>query len=108
MLPFAPSGWSQESQLQNLEGIADGQFLLAMGGLTSSTSPIQSNKVEVPYDFVGVYNTQTQEWYNQTTEGDVPLGRHAACQVGIPGDNGTYEVSDSDLPLSSGKRLTNC
>jgi len=92
--PFAPSGWSQEAQMYHLMGIGKGQFLLAMGGLTSQPLPQQTDRMAVPYDTVSIYDMQTKAWYNQSTSGNIPPGRGSACHLGIQGNNGTYEVGN--------------
>ena len=91
---FRPSGWAYEVQLQHLQGFGDGNLLLAMGGKTNTGSDSWGSEILIPYETVSIYNTETQEWRNQTTTGEIPDGRdETVCCVGVAGDRGTYEVS---------------
>ena len=88
-----PSGWIFDTQLYHLAGIGNDQdLLLSMGGQSAPPGYLFSVSTFVEYDTVSIYNTVTNEWRNQTPTGDIPLPRGAACSVGVPGDNGTYEV----------------
>ena len=87
-----PDGWVWGAQLHYLVDIGKEGLLLAMGGETSRPGSVLDEASLIDYNTVAVYNTVTGEWRNQTTTGDVPAGRGAACSVGVRGDNGTFEV----------------
>lgn len=44
------------------------------------------------YKNITIYEPSAKTWHYQATSGDIPAGRDAPCTVGIPGDNGTYEM----------------
>ena len=93
MTPFVPNGWFVEGQLQHLTGFANDSLLLAMGGDTALPLGFYTGQTAIPYDTVTIYNTETKEWRSQTNTGDIPNGHiGGSCWVGVPGDNGTYEV----------------
>ena len=87
-----PNGWLQDPQLAHLAGIGDGALLLAMGGQTSTPGPDLGDSIMIDYTTVAIYNTATNQWQNQTTTGEIPVARGAACFVGVQGDQGTFEV----------------
>ena len=39
-----------------------------------------------------IYEPMDKTWHNQSTTGDAPMIRNWPCTVGLPGDNGTYEM----------------
>ena len=90
---LAPSGWSFDAHLHYLEGLDREGLLLAMGGATAPPgNNRQGDESLIPFDYVTLYDTDTEEWYNQSTTGDIPARRYTACSVGAAGDNGTFEV----------------
>jgi hypothetical protein len=90
---YIPSGWLWSANMEHVPMFAANGLIIAMGGLTAyNTDPNAPNFL--PYSFVGIYNPATDQWRNQTTYGSIPKSRRRACTVGIPGDNGTYEVRE--------------
>lgn len=67
--------------------------LFALGGaaptLFNATDQTASNLnfVNVPF-----WDTETQQWYEQETDGERPEPRQMACTVGIQGPGGTYDM----------------
>ena len=61
-------------------------LLFVLGGAANSDTAL------VPFDTVSIYNHATQVWQTQKVIGDLPHLSSEPCVVGMPGDNGTYEV----------------
>ena len=56
---------------------------------------------------VTIYEPLGKTWHTQSTNGNPPAIRDSACTVGIPGDNGTFEMSVSmHRSYSSCRQLT--
>lgn len=91
---MAPTGWSFDAEFYYLEGLRREGLLLAMGGATSPPGTSRTGDESLnPYSYVTLYDTAAKKWYNQSTSGDIPSRRYDPCTVGVPGDNGTFEVS---------------
>jgi hypothetical protein len=89
---FASSGWWLEGELHRIDGLGGAGLVAALGGVTALPSPMIAGQTLVPYSSISFFNPLTGEWRNQTTTGEIPPGRRRACSVGVPGDEGTYEV----------------
>ena len=90
---YAPTGWSFDASLHYIENLTSHGLLLAMGGATAAPGNLKSGaEYPNPYSYVSLYDTAAKKWYNQSTSGDVPSRRYDPCSVGIPGDDGTFEV----------------
>ncbi|KAJ9608146.1 hypothetical protein H2200_007134 [Cladophialophora chaetospira] len=87
-----PNGLTWNAQLHHLVGIGNRALFLAMGGMTAIPGTSLSGLTQNPYNNVLIWNSMTNEWRNQSTTGDIPVGRDHACSVGLPGDNGTFEI----------------
>jgi hypothetical protein len=89
---YISTGWLWEANMEYVPMFASNGLIVAMGGTTAyDNDPNTPNFL--PYNFVGVYNPFTDQWRNQSTSGAIPAGRRRSCTVGVPGDNGTFEVS---------------
>jgi Kelch motif len=71
--------------------------LIALGGCSSNNSFFGSCKDTPSDDFttIDVYDPSEKRWYVQTASngpGQLPQPREGFCGVGLPGDNGTYEI----------------
>ena len=68
-------------------------LFVSMGGDT-----IQNTTGLISFDTVGVFDPETQQWYNQTTTGSPPTARIEFCTAGISSTNHTYEMSVNFAP----------
>ncbi|KEF59351.1 uncharacterized protein A1O9_04195 [Exophiala aquamarina CBS 119918] len=102
---LAPTGWSFDASLHYLDGLTNQGFLLAMGGATAAPGNLKSGGEYLnPFSYVTLYDIEAKKWYNQSTSGDVPPRRYDKCSLGIPGDNGTFEIflyGGSVIPTAS-------
>jgi Kelch motif len=92
MAGAAPTGWWYESELHWVENLGGSGLVVALGGVTAQPLPKLAGETLVSFNHVFFFNPITGEWQNQSTTGAVPTPRRRACSVGVPGDNGTYEV----------------
>ena len=62
-------------------------------GLLISTGHGEYSATEPNYiTNVTIYEPLGKTWHTQSTTGNSPAVRDSACTVGLPGDNGTYEM----------------
>lgn len=92
MAGVAPTGWLYEAELHWVDNLGGSGLVVALGGVTAQPLPELAGETLVPFDFVSFFNPVTGEWRNQSATGAIPTPRRRACSVGVPGDNGTYEV----------------
>ncbi|KAI4240737.1 MAG: hypothetical protein L6R40_004982 [Gallowayella cf. fulva] len=45
-----------------------------------------------PFNNVTIYDPSDKTWHAQTATVQIPAARSKPCTVGVPGDNGTYEI----------------
>lgn len=50
-----------------------------------------------PFNNVTIYDPSDKTWHAQTATVQIPAARSKPCTVGVPGDNGTYEMFVSSL-----------
>ena len=78
-----PSGLN--GMLASIPNFGPRGLLLAGGtGTVNNTAP--------KFDNITIYEPRDKTWHYQSTTGDIPAGRNGPCTVGVPGDNGTYEM----------------
>lgn len=41
---------------------------------------------------VSIYDPSSEQWFNQTTTGNIPQPREEFCLAGLESNNGTYEM----------------
>jgi hypothetical protein len=85
MAGFAPTGKWLEGELHWVDNLGGIGLVAALGGVTAG-------EMFILLDHVTFFNPITGEWRNQSTTGAIPRPRRRYCSVGVPGDNGTYEV----------------
>ncbi|KAF7512875.1 hypothetical protein GJ744_011978 [Endocarpon pusillum] len=98
MAGAAPTGWLYEGELHWVDNLGGSGLVVALGGVTAAGQTL------VPFDYVSFFNPITGKWRNQSTTGAIPSPRRRACSVGVPGDNGTYEIflhGGSIIPAAS-------
>ncbi|KAK4979451.1 hypothetical protein LTR28_004571 [Elasticomyces elasticus] len=66
--------------------------LIALGGWTSNPVSLDYSASVTPMERIAIFEPRSQTWYNQTATGTIPEPRSQFCTVGVPEDNGTYEV----------------
>ncbi|KAK5009776.1 hypothetical protein LTR28_013455 [Elasticomyces elasticus] len=66
--------------------------LVVLGGWTSNPLSLDYSASVTPMNRIAVYEPISRTWYNQTATGKIPKPRTQFCTVGVPGDNGTYEI----------------
>ena len=89
---LAPWGWWFEGELHWIDNLGGIGLVVALGGVTALPTTTLAGNLLVPFDDIALFNPLTGEWRKQTTSGNIPPSRRRACSVGVPGDNGTYEV----------------
>ena len=94
MAAFAPSGWWLEGELQWASIPGGTGLVVALGGTTALPGYPRNGNELVKLDQVGLFDPVSGEWSLQSTTGSIPPSRQSGCSVGVPGDNGTYEVGD--------------
>lgn len=102
MAGAAPTGWLYEGYLHWVDYLGGSGLVVALGGVTAQPLPELAGETLVPFDYVSLFNPITGEWRNQSTTGAIPTPRRRGCSVGVPGDNGTYEVRaplEQDTPF---------
>ena len=62
------------------------------GGLLLAGGTGTVNNAAPKFDNITIYEPRDKTWHYQSTTGDIPAGRNGPCTVGVPGDNGTYEM----------------
>lgn len=92
MTAFAPSGWWLEGELQWVTLPGGSGNIVALGGMTAPAGYPRTGESLVEISKVGIFNPVSGEWTTQSTTGSIPPKRARGCSVGVPGDNGTYEV----------------
>lgn len=92
MAGAAPTGWLYEGELHWVDNLGGSGLVVTLGGVTAQPLPELAGETLVSFDHVSFFNPITGEWRNQSTTGAIPTTRRRACSVGVPGDNGTYEV----------------
>ena len=92
MNSLVPSGWWLEGELHWIDNLGGTGLVVALGGLTALPTSTLVGQSLVLFDDIAFFNPLTGEWRKQTTTGSIPTSRRRACSVGVPGDNGTYEV----------------
>lgn len=85
--------WSNDSAPANVSNAFWAPVSNFASGLLVSAghgaySPTESDSITQ----VSIYEPLGKTWHNQSTYGTAPAMRDSACSVGIPGDNGTYEM----------------
>lgn len=57
-----------------------------------------ANGALASFDYVFMFEPLSQQWRKQQVSGTPPAPVGAPCAVGVPGDEGTYEVSHGSFP----------
>ena len=75
-----------------LNGILASVPTFGPGGLLLAGGTGTVNNQAPKFDNITIYEPRDKTWHYQSTTGDIPAGRNGPCTVGVPGDNGTYEM----------------
>ena len=75
-----------------LNGILASVPTFGPGGLLLAGGTGTVNNQAPKFDNITIYEPRDKTWHYQSTTGDIPVGRNGPCTVGVPGDNGTYEM----------------
>jgi len=89
------SNTSMSGQLQFVPNFGPNGLLFALGGQTSTNVQWYEGQNLLPFNTVSIFEPTEGTWHSQTVGGPadaIPPARERFCSVGIPGDNGTFEV----------------
>ena len=79
----------------------DGLFIVMGGDDCWHTDPEHLTDLET----ISIYDPSSEQWFNQTTTGNIPQPRKEFCLAGIESNNATYEMYHH-FPVSFGGVLT--
>ena len=99
MSGLSSTGCWYEGELHWIDNLGGSGLVVALGGVSAQATPNLVGEFLVKFSDVTFFDPLSGEWRKQATTGDIPPARRRACSVGVPGDNGTYEVW---LPLAIG------
>ena len=89
---FSNAGTASYGGAQIVPTFGNDGLVLFFGGYTPTAVDVDYSSTQLGFDQIAVLDPQTQTWYHQNTTGPRPEWRANFCNVGVPGDNGTYEV----------------
>ena len=93
---------------ENTGGYGQSHFVPSWGseGLVVTVAmmrPFQDFNSTTTHDYwldtVDIYDPGEKKWYKQRTSGPHPLWRYLFCLAGVQGDNGTYEMCETNFHL---------
>ncbi|MCJ1387287.1 hypothetical protein MMC18_000128 [Xylographa bjoerkii] len=100
---FSSAGTASYGGAQIVPTFGNVGLVVFFGGYTTSATEVDYSSLQLGFDEIAILDSQTQTWYHQNATGPRPEWRANFCTVGVPGDNGTYEIfiygGESD-PLS--------
>lgn len=70
-------------------------LVIMLGGMTPNGDSLDTNTPFRTFDDIRIYEPVNQTWYAQQATapgGEILAPRDQFCTVGVPGDNGTYEM----------------
>lgn len=68
-------------------------LLVFLGGSRNPRPGPQDDNIPVSFSNITMYNPETKQYHWQIASGNPPDGRLDHCTVGVPGPNGTFEMS---------------
>ncbi|KAF7504881.1 hypothetical protein GJ744_001602 [Endocarpon pusillum] len=90
---YTTFGTAMFGQMQFVPHVGQEGLLVVLGGATSDVIQWEDRGTNyISFENINMFNPATSTWHNQTASGTTPNSRLRFCSVGVPGDNGTYEI----------------
>jgi hypothetical protein len=98
---FTQTGSFLDGKLEYLPAYGAVGLLVPLGGLTSAAGHVSAGFTTIDdFAILSMYDIASGTWHTQTTSGESPPGHLSFCSVGVPGDNGTFEVFAPNIRVS--------
>lgn len=90
---FTADGTAQYGIMQFVPSFGQEGLLVVLGGETSNlVAWTDTGSNLLSFEDINIYDVAEGKWYTQKASGTIPAERDRFCAVGVPGDNGTYEI----------------